>query len=165
MKNRGLAPQLNFESDTRRSALTPNARFTEFLKDIEPSATTKAHASSAHTTLRSALKADEEFKSHHKSDFLSGSYKRETAIRPRIVDGKQQRPDVDIVAVMKHDIHDGPEEVFDLVFDAIKRAGYAPVHRQARSVRVETSLVDMDVVPLIEPASGIYYIPDRTQQN
>ena len=144
--------------------MTPNARFTDFLKDIEPSATTKSNASSAHTTLRKALRDDEQIKPHHKTDFLSGSYKRDTAIRPRVKNGSQERPDVDIVVVTNHSLEDDPEEVVDLLFDAIKRAGYSPVRRQARSIGLETSKADMDVVPLIEPYDGMYYIPDRKQE-
>ena len=144
--------------------MTPNARFTDFLKDIEPSATTKSNAASAHTTLRKALRHDEQIKPHHKTDFLSGSYKRDTAIRPRVKNGSQDRPDVDIVVVTNHGLEDDPEEVVDLIFYAIKRAGYSPVRRQARSIGLETSKADMDVVPLIEPFDGEYYIPDRKQE-
>ena len=145
--------------------MTPNARFTDFLKDIEPSATTKSNASSAHTTLRKALREDEQLKLHYKTDFLSGSYKRNTAIRPRVKNGSQERPDIDIVVVTNHSLADDPEEVVDLVYGAIKRAGYSSVRRQARSIGLETAKADMDVVPLIEPYDGVYYIPDRKQED
>ncbi|SLL37545.1 Uncharacterised protein [Mycobacteroides abscessus subsp. abscessus] len=69
-------------------------QFVEFLKDIEPSKTTKDDASKAHTALRDFLQKDNKFKQYHESDFLSGSYKRNTAIRPRTVDGETARPDV-----------------------------------------------------------------------
>jgi len=62
--------------------MAPNTRFTDFLTDIEPSATTKSNASSAHTTLRTTLRTDEAFAPLHRHTFLSGSYKRDTAIRP-----------------------------------------------------------------------------------
>lgn len=144
--------------------MTPNSRFTTFLKDIEPSATTKSDASSAHTTLRKALRADEGIKPHYKTDFLSGSYKRDTAIRPRVRNGTQDRPDVDIIVVTNHCLDGDPESVVDLVFEALKRADYSPVRRQARSIGLETPKADMDVVPLIEPYEGQYYIPDRKEE-
>ena len=43
----------------------PQARFDEFLRDIEPSRTTINNASSAHRALRDFLKNDEDFKDYH----------------------------------------------------------------------------------------------------
>ena len=79
----------------------PQARFENFLKDIEPSRTTKSNASSAHTELRDFLKNDEDFKDYYQKSFLSGSYVRNTAIRPRAKNGQTERPDVDIIVVTK----------------------------------------------------------------
>ncbi len=42
--------------------MTPQQRFIEFLKDIEPSQTTKSNASSSHKNLRDFLKNHDEFK-------------------------------------------------------------------------------------------------------
>ncbi len=74
-------------------------QFKEFLHDVEPSPTTKSNASDAHTALRKFLKEHSTFKDVHVDTFLSGSYKRDTSIRPRIIDGKETRPDVDIIVV------------------------------------------------------------------
>ena len=60
---------------------TPNSVFETFLRDIEPSATTKTNASSAHTGVRDHLRKHDDFKDKHVTTFLSGSYKRDTAIR------------------------------------------------------------------------------------
>jgi hypothetical protein len=54
--------------------MTPNSVFQDFLRDIEPSATTKANASSAHTALRDFLSKHEEFRQVLEKTFLSGSY-------------------------------------------------------------------------------------------
>ena len=86
-----------FSEPKEEFRMTPNARFTEFLTDIEPSSTTKTNASSAHIKLRATLRADETFGPMHRHTFLSGSYKRDTDIRPRIKDGNAQRPDADIM--------------------------------------------------------------------
>ena len=143
--------------------MTPNSRFTEFLTDIEPSATSKSNASTAHTRLRAALNADSNFGSRMRTTFLSGSYKRDTAIRPRVKNGNAHRPDVDIIVVTDHEIGDSPVEVVDAIHAALTRH-YTPTNRQARSVSVSSPLADMDVVPLIDPYdTGEYYIADRLQ--
>ena len=144
--------------------MTPNVRFTEFLTDIEPSSTTKTNASSAHTKLRATLRGDEIFEPLHRHTFLSGSYKRDTAIRPRIKNGNAQRPDVDIIVVTNHELYDDPVDVVDAIHAALNRH-YTPTNRQTRSVAVSSTLADMDVVPLIDPTdTATYYIADRLQR-
>lgn len=144
--------------------MTPNARFIEFLADIEPSSTTKSNASAAHRKLRATLSKDATFSPLHRHTFLSGSYKRDTAIRPQVKNGNAQRPDVDIIVVTTHGICDDPVEVVDSIHAALTRH-YTPTNRQARSVSVSSSLADMDVVPLIDPTDdGTYYIADRLQR-
>ena len=140
----------------------PQTRFTEFLSDIEPSDTTKKDASSAHTALRDFLKDDEDFKEYHVNTFLSGSYKRNTAIRPRSEDGETERPDIDIIVVTTHTLNDNPKEVVDLLYKTLKKE-YSDIRRQARSVGIESSKADMDVVPII-PDGTMYRIPDRKQE-
>lgn len=141
---------------------TPKSTFDDFLRDIEPSRTTKARASSAHTALRDFLANHQEFKEVHKNAFLSGSYKRDTAIRPKSVDGGIERPDVDIIEVTKHTLKDSPAAVLELLYKTLK-SGYSNVRKQQRSVRVETDQAVMDVVPIIAPYGddGPFYIPDR----
>jgi hypothetical protein len=144
--------------------MTPNARFTEFLADIEPSSTTKSNASTAHSKLRATLSNDATFGPLHRHTFLSGSFKRDTAIRPLVKNGNAQRPDVDIIVVTTHDTFDDPVEVVDAVHAALTRH-HTPTNRQARSVSVSSTLADMDVVPLIDPTDdGTYYIADRLQR-
>lgn len=144
--------------------MTPNARFTEFLADIEPSSTTKSNASAAHSKLRTTLSTDDSFGPLHRNTFLSGSYKRDTAIRPQVKNGNAQRPDIDIIVVTTHGTYDDPVGVVDAVHAALTRH-YTPTNRQARSVSVYSPLADMDVVPLIDPTDdGTYYIADRLQR-
>lgn len=144
--------------------MVPHARFLELLQDMEPSATTKAHAASSHRALRDHLWADAIFKLVMAMDFLSGSYKRDTSIRPRIVEGVVTRPDVDTIIVTNHTLNDEPAGVVDTLYWAARR-GYPNIRRQARSVGITTDLADMDVVPIIDPyGTGDYYIPDRKQE-
>jgi hypothetical protein len=142
--------------------MTPNSVFQDFLRDIEPSRTTKAWASSAHKTLRDFLSRHAEFGKVHKKTFLSGSYKRDTAIRPKAVEGKVERPDVDIIVLTNHTLADSPVAVVDSLYKAV-RSGYSNVRKQQRSVGVETEQASMDVVPIIAPYgdAGSFYIPDR----
>lgn len=141
----------------------PQTRFTEFLRDIEPSKSTKNDASSAHTTLRDFLKDDADFKVYHVDTFLSGSYRRNTAIRPQKREDETERPDVDIIVVTNHTLTDKPKEVVDLLYTTLKKK-YSNIRRQARSVGIKASKADMDVVPII-PYGAMYLIPDRKQES
>ena len=60
--------------------MTTQQQFLDLLSDIEPSTTTVNDCSSAHNTLRDALKVHNEFSKVHVHTFLSGSYKRSTAV-------------------------------------------------------------------------------------
>ena len=140
----------------------PQARFNEFLIDIEPSQTTKSNASSAHNELRDFFKNDEDFKDYYQNSFLSGSYVRNTAIRPRAKNGQTERPDVDIIVVTNHTSSDDPKDVVDLLFKTLQKK-YPDIRRQNRSVGIESNKADMDVVPII-PCGPMYLIPDRKQE-
>lgn len=137
-------------------------QFRQFLTDIEPSPTTKKRAQNAHTRLRDFVRSHETFKQYHESTFLSGSYKRDTAIRPQTQDGDEERPDVDIIVVTNHSLDDAPSDVVSLLYDTLSEK-YDHSRKQTRSVGVITSTADMDVVPIIAPdgMDGTLYIPDR----
>jgi predicted nucleotidyltransferase len=142
--------------------MVPNARFTELLKDIEPSATTKDRASDGHNGVREHLRCQDEFKDRYVSSFLSGSYARDTSIRPRSSKDGQERPDVDIIVVTNFTIDDHPDDVLDEVCAALEDNGdgYQVKRINKRSVRVENWQADMDIVPVIETDWG-YLISDR----
>ncbi len=137
-------------------------QFLDLLQDIEPSPTTTADASKSHTDLRKFLRENPRFKSVHIDTFLSGSYRRDTAIRPRTENGVVARPDVDIIVVTNHTSSDKPVDVISKLCKVI-REEYTDARLQARSVGILTSKVDMDVVPIIAPygMENTLYIPDR----
>jgi predicted nucleotidyltransferase len=137
----------------------PQARFQELLQDIEPSPTTNANASSAHNDLRDFLKNDEIFKEYHVTDFLCGSYKRDTAIRPTKKGDQLDRPDIDIIIVTNHTSNDDPNEVYELLHKTLKKQ-YEVTRRQNHSVGIKYYKADMDVVPAIAYGNK-YLIPDR----
>jgi predicted nucleotidyltransferase len=139
--------------------MTTQQQFIDMLTEIEPSPSTVASCSSAHKTLRAALAEHEKFGDVHVETFLSGSYIRDTAIRPTKVDGVLQRPDVDIIAVTGHTSEDEPQVVLDAVHQALVDAGYKTLTVNRRSINVKLVTVDMDVVPVIENGDS-YLIPD-----
>lgn len=141
----------------------PQVRFIEFLHDIEPSDTTKSSASSAHTDLRSFLRGHDVFQDYWLNDFLSGSYKRDTSIRPRSINGEIVRPDVDIIVVTNHSSTDNPKDVVDLLYTSLQEE-YSDICRQTRSVGIKYYKANMDVVPVI-PNGNIYLIPDCKQES
>ncbi len=140
----------------------PNARFIELLGDIEPSPTTKSRASGGHTSIRDHLRGQAKFKDRYVSSFLSGSYARDTSIRPRSSADGQERPDVDIIVVTNYTTADHPDTVLREVCRALEDGGegYAVERINKRSVRVETWQADMDIVPVVETWDG-YKIADR----
>ena len=140
----------------------PNARFDELLQDIEPSRTTKSQASAAHTKIRDHLRKQESFKDRYVDSFLSGSYARNTAIRPQTSADETERPDVDIIVVTNFTIFDSPDDVLSAVRSALEDDGngYEVERVNKRSVRVETRQAEMDIVPVCEIADG-FMIPDR----
>lgn len=139
--------------------MTTQQQFLDMLSEIEPSPSTVSACSSAHNTLRNALAEHDEFREVHVRSFLSGSYKRDTAIRPTTVGGVSQRPDVDIIAVTDHTSDDEPKVVLDAVHQALVDAGYENLTVNRRSINVKMVTVDMDVVPVIEDGDA-YLIPD-----
>ncbi|MBA4496303.1 hypothetical protein ACFO25_16735 [Paenactinomyces guangxiensis] len=145
--------------------MVTQSQFKDFLSDIEPSSTTKTNASDAHTKLRKYLREHETFEPYHVNTFLSGSYKRDTAIRSQTKEDNIARPDVDIIVVTNHVLSDNPKEVIDLLYNSLKNE-YPDIRRQTRSVGIKTDKVDMDVVPIIAPdgMEGTLYIPDREEE-
>lgn len=139
--------------------MVPNARFTEFLKDIEPSATTKSNSSTAHNNLRYYLMKHEAFGDLWVDDFLAGSYARDTAIRPRTYEGEVDRADIDIIVVTAYQTSDRPDDVLNDLADVLAEK-YTVDRVNKRSVRVLTSTSEIDVVPVI-PDGDSYKIADR----
>ncbi len=138
-------------------------QFKNLLRDIEPSATTKSSAGSAHTALRAYLASHEDYRDLHLGTFLAGSYVRDTAIRPRTVDGKTSRPDVDIIVVTNYTKASEPKEVLKLLREVLGEKYDLEDRVNDRSVGVRTASVDMDVVPIIAPdgMNGPLFIADR----
>lgn len=139
--------------------MVPNARFTELMADIEPSPTTSNNSATAHTSVRSFLRSHPSFKNRWKSDFLAGSYARNTAIRPKRTEDGHERPDIDIIMVTSFSSADHPDDVLGELRDALED-GFAVERMNKRSVRVVTTNAEIDVVPVVEWGAA-YQLPDR----
>lgn len=129
--------------------------------EIEPTKAQKEGASTSHNYLRSLL--DEgQFGKRIIRSFLSGSYARDTAIRP--ID------DVDVVFVVDPAGWQGlriglptPEKILESFANAIRyRYPVSSVYGQRRSVRLQLNHLDIDVVPAVQdPGNSKHiWIPD-----
>ena len=74
-----------------------NSYFSDFLQEIRPTDKQKEQYQSAHRELREKLNADAVLSPIIVSDFLQGSYRRATAIRP----SAECKADVDVILVTK----------------------------------------------------------------
>ena len=147
--------------------MTPNARFLEFLADIEPSKTTKENSIRAHSAVRRALMADPILGQSADRIILGGSYKRDTAIRPRQKNGSLDRPDVDLYVVVNAPLLQAtPHNQAEALYAALNRArrplGITKLRRNRVSLSVSMSHADLDVSVLIERQfDGLYRIGNR----
>jgi len=141
-------------------------QFIEFLSEIEPSPSTTQVCSAAHRTLRGKLAAHPTYKAIHRETYLSGSYARDTALRPRVSDGTLRRPDVDIIVVANHTQYDQPSDVISMLRRAVKQSGYEEIESSRRSICVTLGSVDMDVVPVIANPwqPGGWLIADKSDE-
>jgi predicted nucleotidyltransferase len=135
--------------------MTPNARFTEFIKDITPSETTVANCQSAHSSVRKALLNDDEFKSKVKRVFLGGSYRRSTSIRPRKKGESTERPDVDLYVVVEgNPWFADAAALMDELYAALNRArddlGITTIKRNRCSIALSMNKADLDVSILLD---------------
>lgn len=131
------------------------ADFAAFLQEIRPTKAMRDDLKTGHETLRNRLKADDGIKKCLVSDFLQGSYKRSTAIRPK----GERRSDVDIIVVTKLSEREyTPAEamkVFEPFLDRYYKGKWRP---QGRSFGIELSYVELDLVITSAPTEAEFGI-------
>jgi Second Messenger Oligonucleotide or Dinucleotide Synthetase domain len=126
-----------------------NSYFSDFLQEIRPTDKQKEQFRTAHTELREKLNADDVLSPIIVSDFLQGSYRRATAVRP----SKGCKADVDVILVTK--LSNGeftPAEAmqkFVLFLDKHYKDAY---EFQSRSIGIESEGVDLDLVITAAPS-------------
>jgi hypothetical protein len=128
--------------------------FSDFLSNIRLTKAQRDDCITGHKTLRDRLFADETLKPILVSSFLQGSYRRATAVKPKL----SKRSDVDVVIVTKlsHDDYT-PDEAMDLFLPFMEKHYSGRYHKQGRSIGIELSYVDLDLV--------ITAAPSEAQQN
>lgn len=135
---------------------TVQRAFEEFLQELELTDAEREDASGQHTRLREALQQ----RMAVADNFLSGSYRRHTAIRPL--------NDIDVFLVLKenedHDRDSTPDAVLTKIQDTLEEIWPGKTATvQSRSVNIEFSGTGIayDVVPAFADGDGVYLIPDR----
>ncbi|RDY72583.1 nucleotidyltransferase [Halobacillus trueperi] len=123
--------------------------FNDFLREIRLTENQVNDLITGHSTLQKRLKEEKELSDVIVSTFLQGSYRRATATRPK--NGK--RSDVDIIVVTNLDKEScTPEEAHDLFLPFLDKH-YAGKYRiQGRSLGIELSYVDLDLVVTAAPS-------------
>ncbi len=125
--------------------------FKEFLQEIRPTENQSNDLQTGHKTLRERLNADENLKKCLVSDFLQGSYKRSTAIRPK----GGLRSDVDIIVVTKLSEDEyTPAKVMDVFTPFLEKHYKGKWRQQGRSFGIELSYVELDLVLTSAPSEA-----------
>lgn len=129
--------------------------FDIFLKEIRPTSSMLTDCQTGHTTLRKYLNDDKDLQPFLLSDFLQGSYRRSTAVRPK--NGK--RSDVDIIVVTNLlESEYSPRKalgVFEPFLEKHYKGNWRP---QGRSFGIELTYVDMDLVITSAPLENEFNI-------
>lgn len=127
------------------------ACFASFLQDIRPTKAMRDDLKTGHQTLRDRLNADEVLKKCLVSDFLQGSYKRSTAIRPK----GDRRSDVDIIVVTKLSEQEyTPAKAMDIFTPFLDKHYKGKWRQQGRSFGIELSYVELDLVLTSAPSEA-----------
>lgn len=125
--------------------------FITFLQEIRPTQSMREDLQRGHITLRERLQADEELNKCFITNFLQGSYKRSTAIRP----SGDQRSDVDIVVVTKLSQREyTPVKAMKLFEPFLKKHYNGKWRHQGRSFGIELSYVGLDLVLTSAPSEA-----------
>lgn len=125
--------------------------FNDFLSNIRLSDNQIDDLKTGHTTLRRRLNDDEDLSKIIVSTFLQGSYKRSTAVKPKNGD----KSDVDIIVVTKLASEEyTPEEALNVFVPFLEKYYEGKYRIQGRSIGIELSYVDMDIVPTSAPSES-----------
>lgn len=144
----------------------------ELVRSVEPTLTQKIGAARSHRHLRDIL-CTGQMAARISKTYLSGSYKRDTAIYPLddvdiifVIDPSQWRRPVSLARTILFgsSTYPSPASVLESFANAIRyRYPDSSVHRQRRSVCLRLHHLDIDVVPAIQDRKDpkLIRIPDR----
>jgi len=122
--------------------------FTDFLSAIRPTDSQKEDYQRGHKTLRERLNSDEKLSPILVSDFLQGSYRRATAIRPV----GEKRADVDVIVVTNLSEKEKPADAMARFVPFLDKHYPKKYHFQDRSIAIELSYADLDFVITSAPS-------------
>lgn len=125
--------------------------FAEFLSDIRPQDSHIEDYKDGHKRLREKLQDDDSIAEIYVADFLQGSYKRSTAVKPR----RDERSDVDIVFVTNIEREEKPEEALERCVPFLQ-SHYDDDEwkRNDRSFKIERADVEIDLVLTATPTEA-----------
>lgn len=127
------------------------SEFADFLTEIRPTTNQRDEMKSAHATLRTRLRADEKLGPIIVGDFLQGSYRRHTAVRPK----GDKRSDVDIIIVTKlSEAEYTPEPAMALFEPFLDNYYKGKWRKQGRSFGIDLSHVSLDLVITSAPSQS-----------
>jgi len=124
--------------------------FIDFLSAIRPTDSQKEDYQKGHKTLRERLNNDEKLGPILVGDFLQGSYRRATAIRP--VGNK--RPDVDVIVVTNLSSSEKPANAMNRFVPFLDKHYPEKWRFQDRSIAIELAYVDLDFVITSAPSEA-----------
>jgi len=143
-----------------------NSYFNDFLSNIRLTPDQVSSLKTGHTTLRNRLNADPDLSAIVISTFLQGSYRRATAVRPQ----GEKRADVDIIVVTNLNRNSiTPHDAIDKFVPFVERHYKGKYEIQGRSIGIELSYVDLDIVitsaPSEETKAILKSVSVTTEQN
>ncbi|WP_135304220.1 SMODS domain-containing nucleotidyltransferase [Haloarcula amylovorans] len=125
--------------------------FAEFLSNIRPKDNHIEDYKSGHRRLREKLQDDDSVSEFYVADFLQGSYKRSTAVKPR----GDEKSDVDIVFVSNIERETNPDEALELCVPFLqKHYDDDEWKRNDRSFKIERDSVEIDLVLTATPTEA-----------
>lgn len=123
--------------------------FDTFLQEIRPTKNQRDDLKTGHRTLRNRLTMDRKLAPIIVSDFLQGSYRRATAVRPN----GDKRSDVDIIVVTSlHEDQYVPEAAIQEFVPFMEEHYKGKYRIQGRSIGVTLSYVELDLVVTSAPS-------------
>ena len=125
--------------------------FTDFLQTIRPTSNQVDDYKCGHQTLRQRLREDAVLSPILVSTFLQGSYRRATAIRPKA--GKRSDVDVIVVTRLSKDEYT-PEQALEVFVPFLEKHYRGKYKKQGRSIGIELSYVDIDLVITAAPSES-----------
>ncbi len=124
-------------------------KFATFLTNIRPTPNQREEMATGHKTLRQRLNEFKDLQPILVSDFLQGSYRRSTAIRPKA----DERSDVDVVVVTNLDSEQhAPDEALERFVPFLDEYYEGKWEPQGRSFGIYLSYVDLDLVVTAAPS-------------